>query len=56
MVINTVEYLTSEGVHTNEMESLWFQLKIKLKRIREMQRSMIPSYIDEFMWRKVRAK
>jgi len=38
------------GVHTNNIESYWNRVKIKLKRMRGCHRHQLPSYLDEFMW------
>lgn len=39
------------GVHTQNVESYWNRVKTKFKRMRGMHQSMLPSYLDEFMWR-----
>ena len=39
------------GFHTQAIESYWARAKAKLKRIRETRQTLLPSYIDEFMWR-----
>ena len=36
------------GVHTQHIESYW---KTKLKQMKGCHRHMLPSYLDEFMWR-----
>ena len=38
------------GVHTQNIESYWNRVKIKLKRMRGCVSDQIPSYLDEFMW------
>lgn len=38
------------GVHTQNIESYWNRVKIKLKRMRGCMSDQIPSYLDEFMW------
>ena len=38
------------GVHTQNIESYWNRVKIKLKRMRGCHDEQIPSYLDEFMW------
>lgn len=55
-VNHSVEFVTSSGVHTNHIESYWNRAKIKLKRMRGCHRSQLPSYLDEFMWRKRNGK
>jgi transposase-like protein len=39
------------GVHTNHVESYWNRVKLRLKRMKGCHRHMLPSYLDEFMWR-----
>ena len=39
------------GVHTQNVESYWNRVKTKFKRMKGVQESMLPSYLDEFMWR-----
>ena len=53
-VNHSIEFVDSSGVHTNHIESYWNRVKIKIKRMRGCHRSMLASYLDEFMWREVR--
>ena len=39
------------GVHTQNVESYWNRVKIKLKRMKGCHADEIPEYLDEFMWR-----
>ena len=39
------------GVHTQNFESYWNRVKIKLKRMRGCHAHQLESYLDEFMWR-----
>ena len=39
------------GVHINGVEAYWSRAKQKLKAVYGSQLHMIPSYLDEFMWR-----
>lgn len=39
------------GVHTQHIESYWNRVKTKFKRMKGVQETMIPSYLDEYMWR-----
>ena len=39
------------GVHTQNVESYWNQVKTRFKRIKWVHESMLSSYMDEFMWR-----
>ena len=50
-VNHSIEFVDSSGVHTNHIESYWNRVKIKIKRMRGCHRSMLTSYLDEFMWR-----
>ena len=38
------------GVHTQNIESYWNRVKVKLKRMKGCASHQIPSYLDEFMW------
>ena len=44
------------GVHTNHAESLWNEIKRPFKAMKGLRRTSLPSHLDEFMWRKKRAK
>ena len=39
------------GVHTQNVESYWNRVKIKLKIMRGCHEHQLPSYLDEFMYR-----
>jgi hypothetical protein len=39
------------GVHTQNVESYWNRVKGKFKRMKGVHEDMLPSYLDEFMWR-----
>ena len=39
------------SVHTQHAESYWNRVKTKFKRMKGVHESMVPSYLDEFMWR-----
>jgi len=41
----------ASGVHTQHAESYWNRVKTKFKRMKGVHESMLPSYLDEFMWR-----
>ena len=43
------------GVHTQEAESAWSQLKLGQKRRKGLMRKDLQSYLDERMWRQWRA-
>lgn len=42
------------GVHTQEIESSWSQLKLGQKRRKGLSRKDLQSYLDERMWRQWR--
>ena len=44
------------GVHTQNIESYWNRAKTKFKRMKGVHESMLPSYLDEFMWRERHGK
>ena len=37
------------GVHTQHIESYWDGIKTKFKRMKEVQKTMMAGYLDEFM-------
>ena len=39
------------GIHTQNVESYWNRVKGKFKRMKGVHQDMLPSYLDEFMWR-----
>ena len=39
------------GTHTQNIESYWNRVKTKFKRMKGVHEEMLPSYLDEFMWR-----
>ena len=39
------------GVHTQTVESYWNRVKGKFRRMKGVREDMLPSYLDEFMWR-----
>ena len=41
----------ANGVHSNWIENIWGNLKIKLKSLRGSQNKMLDGHIDEFMYR-----
>ena len=51
-VNHSLMYVTDEGVTTNCVEGLWTGVKEKFKKMHGTRREMIPSYLDEFQWRR----
>ena len=41
------------GAHTNIIEGTWGQVKRKLKRMNGTSNDKLPSYIDEFVWKRL---
>ena len=39
------------GVHTQNVESYWNRVNGEFKRMKGVHEDMIPSYLNEFMWR-----
>ena len=51
-VNHSLEFVNSTtGAHTQNVESYWNRSKTKIKRMKGCHQQMIPSYLDEFMWR-----
>lgn len=42
--------LTS-GAHTNNVEAYWKRAKAVFKQMNGTSKDMVPSYLDEFMWK-----
>ena len=51
VVNHSIEFVTPGGVHTQNAESYWNRVKIKLKRMCGCHEDQLPSYLDEFMYR-----
>ena len=49
-------FVNSQGIHTTRIKSLWAQCKNKFKRMKGADRVLIPSYLDEFVWRRKQTK
>lgn len=45
-------YINRDGIHTNNIESLWGQVKSKMKRMHGVARHLIPGYLNEWEWRR----
>ncbi|XP_077967707.1 uncharacterized protein LOC144421954 [Styela clava] len=45
-------YVTPEGHHTQNIESIWADVKRKFKRMNGAPRHLIPSYLDEYLWKR----
>ena len=39
------------SVHTKHAEAYWNRVKTKFKRMKGVHETMLPSYLDKFMWR-----
>lgn len=52
MVNHRIEFVNRvTGVHTNNVERYWASVKQKIKRVSGSSEALLPSYLDEFMWR-----
>ena len=51
VVIHKDNFVTPNGVHTNNIEGFWGNLKMKLKAIRGSQREMLDGHLDKFLYR-----
>ena len=55
VVVHRSNYVDSRtGVHTQETESSWSQLKLGQKRRKGLRRGEVRSYLEERMWRQWR--
>ena len=51
-VNHSLEFVSSSGIHTQNVESYWNRVKTKLKRMKGCHEQQFPSYLlDEFMYR-----
>ena len=52
-VNHSIEFVVNvaTGVHTQNIESYWNRVKIKIKRMRGCHREQLASYLDEYMYR-----
>lgn len=50
-VNHSVEFVSAIGVHTQNIERYWNSAKQKIKRLRGSNEFLLPSHLDEFMWR-----
>ena len=51
VVNHSIEFINRTGVHTQNVESYWNRVEIKLKRLRGCHENQLPSYLDEYMYR-----
>ena len=52
MVNHSKEFVAPNGVHTQEIESFWGQLKAELKIRRGFNKNQVQGFLDEFMYRR----
>ena len=52
MVNHSEEFVRNDGVHTQEIESLWNSIKCELKIRRGYNAQQLSGYLDEFMFRR----
>lgn len=52
MVNHSLHFVAPNGVHTQNVESYWSCAKLKFKRMKGIRADQLPSYLDEFLWRK----
>ena len=50
-VNHSVEFVAPSGTHTQNIESYWCRVKMKLKRMKGCPEDEVAGYLDEFMWR-----
>ena len=51
-VSHSVEFVNSTtGTHTQTVESYWNRTKRRFKAMKGCHATMLPSYLDEFLWR-----
>jgi len=50
-VNHSVTFVAPSGVHTQNVESSWNRIKHKFKKMKGCHRELLPSYLDEYMWR-----
>ena len=51
VVIHKYKFVTDRGIHTNNIENVWSNLKSVFKKIRGSQGTMLDGHIDEFVCR-----
>jgi hypothetical protein len=52
MVNHSEQFVAGNGVHTQEIESLWNQIKAEVKIRRGFILEQLPGFLDEFMYRR----
>ena len=50
-VNHSVELVAPSGTHTQNIESYWNRVKMRIKRMKGCREFEISGYLDEFMWR-----
>jgi hypothetical protein len=52
MVVNHSEgFITSDGIHTNNIENVWSRLKSEMSRYRGVKRTEIEPFLEKFTYR-----
>ena len=52
VVIHKYEFVSSSGVHTNRIESLWGAFKRKYRSVTHKKKDMVSSYIAEWCFKR----
>ncbi|WUR02938.1 DDE-TNP-IS1595 domain-containing protein [Vairimorpha necatrix] len=52
VVNHSIGFLSPDGIHTNNIENVWSQLKSEMTKEHGVKRSEIDTWLDEFMYRK----
>ena len=50
-VNHSVEFVAPSGTHTQNIESYWNRVKMRIKRMKGCREIEISGYLDQFMWR-----
>jgi transposase-like protein len=50
VVNHTLQYVRADGMNTNTIEGLWANCKSRLKSMRGTSRTLMPTYLDQYMY------